>query len=645
MLFKNKANSAVEQRKYLRLDTVFPVQFRLEELDGTVPLSGWLQGFTNNISRGGICLSINNIDPELFKLIKEKKCKLSLEMDIPINKKPIPAQTSIVWVQEIHEGNRKYLVGLNYDHIPVDKNNMLMRYSWFRKLFAPVSLSIVVLLLLILSINSYLNFTLTSNNKLLVEKLASVLKDSSLAKQKIEETVAQRHDLQIKLKSLGSRIKSIGSQKTQIETSNPDQIKQLNELVAALAVEKLALETRLTEALHAENFAVKELSKLDEEKVKLQKAILDKMYQWLKVHQNNRTGLVASFEGDQDIANWSFTYDLALLVQAYTYFADFDRAKKILDFFAHDAKRENGWFLNAYYADDGGPAEFIKHSGPNLWMGIAIMQYMQASKDKSYLDLAESIAQTIINLQNEDTDGGIRGGPNVEWYSTEHNLDAYAFFNMLAKVTGKKIYSQAALKTINWLIAHTYDRPDLPVKRGKGDSTIATDTYAWSIAAIGPKKLQELGMNPDKIMEFVEESCGVEAGFLKPGGENVKIKGFDFAPQLHLARGCIVSSEWTAQMVVSYKIMEDFYAKGVDRAKAAIYGKKAQLYLNELGNMVISSASPSGQGQGCLPYATQEHVDTGHGWMTPKGSHTGSVSGTVYTLFAYYGFNPLELKE
>jgi len=114
------------------------------------------------------------------------------------------------------------------------------------------------------------------------------------------------------------------------------------------------------------------------------------------------------------------------------------------------------------------------------------MQYTQSTQDKSYLSVAESIAATIINLQNQDADGGIRGGPAVEWYSTEQNLDAYAFFNMLAQVTQKAAYAQAAQKTINWLVNNTYDRPDLPVKRGKGDSTIATDTYAWSIAAIGP---------------------------------------------------------------------------------------------------------------------------------------------------------------
>ncbi len=71
---------------------------------------------------------------------------------------------------------------------------------------------------------------------------------------------------------------------------------------------------------------------------------------------------------------------------------------------------------------------------------------------------------------------------------------------------------------------------------------------------------------------------------------------------------------------------------------------KADEYLNQLGNMIISSPSPSGQGESCLPYATQDFVDTGHGWMTPKGKSTGSLAGTVCTLFAYYNYNPLELK-
>ncbi|MCX5668644.1 MAG: PilZ domain-containing protein [Candidatus Omnitrophica bacterium] len=641
-----------EHRKYLRLDTVFPVQFRLEEPEGEVFLSAWLQGFTNNISQDGICLAINNLDPELFELLRKKNVKLSLEIDIPISRKPICARSSIVWVKDIFGSKHQYLVGIKYDYIPAQQNNNLMRYAWLKKLLVPVALALVVILAAGLGMNSYLNFKLTQGNKLLIEKLAVVLKDSSLAKQKIEDVIAQRQGLRLQLKALETQIKSVESakvkaesQKVNIEADNLKDILELNDLILSLTKEKLILEAKLTNVAHKEDEAGKELSQLDQKKAVLQKANFDKMYQWLKIHQNSRTGLVASFEGDKEIANWSFTYDLALLIQAYTQFLDFDRAKQILDFFAHDAKRENGWFLNAYYSDDGAPAEFIMQSGPNLWVGLAIMQYMQFTKDQSYLDLAESIAATIINLQDSGSGGGIRGGPTVGWYSTEHNLDAYAFFNMLAQVTGKEVYSGAAQKAMNWMVKNTYDRPDLPVRRSKGDSTIATDTYAWSIAAIGPQKLKDLGMDPDKIMEFVEENCGVEVNFIRPNGQSVQIKGFDFAPQRHTSRGGVVSSEWTAQMVVSYKIMEEFYLKKGDKIKAANYGEKAQMYLSELGNMIISSPSASGQGEGCLPYATQDQVDTGHGWSTPKGSHTGSVSGTTYTLFAYYGFNPLELKE
>jgi hypothetical protein len=520
-----------------------------------------------------------------------------------------------------------------------------MRYVWIKKLFVPVVLALVMVLSLGLGINSYLNYKLTQGNQRLIEKLAMVLKDSDQAQQKIKQTSAQQKSFVLKLRALQGQIKSLQVQKETIQAGDLAQIKQLNDLISGLAKEKLDLENKLVAVKQDEKLVQEELTQLDEKKVVLEKANFDKMYQWLKIHQNARTGLIASFEGDKEIANWAFTYDLALLVQVYTRLSDVDRAKKILDFFADKAKRENGWWLNAYYVDDGSPAEFIMHSGPNLWVGLAIMQYMQRTQDKSYLALAESIADTIIGLQNQDVDGGIRGGPTVEWYSTEHNLDAYAFFNMLSQVTQKPIYSQAAQKTIHWIVNNAYDRKDLPVKRGKGDATIATDTYAWRIAAIGPEKLLTLGMDPDNILEFVEENCGVEVNFMRTNTESVKIKGFDFAPQRHTARGGVVSSEWTAQMVVSYKIMEKFYLKKGDKIKADHYGAKARMYLSQLGNMIISSSSPSGQGQGCLPYATLDQVDTGHGWMTPKGSHTGSVSGTVYTLFAYYGFNPLALKE
>jgi Glycosyl hydrolase family 76 len=520
---------------------------------------------------------------------------------------------------------------------------MLMRYARAKKLFIPVITLFIACLTLFLAFGAYLNIQLTHKNKMLVEELVGVLHESDLARQKIKEIAQQRGALQQKIKSLVSQIKSASQTKSVQAPAAVDKTKELNDLILRLVRERDLFQAELAALQINEKAAQEESLRLDSKKVILAKANLDKMYQWLKIHQNPRTGLVMSFEGDKDIASWAFTYDQALMIQIFNNFSDYDRAKKLLDFFSDHAKREDGWFLNVYYTSEGSPAEFVRHSGPNIWLGIAILQYTRKTGDRNYLEIAEEIARNIIKLQDSDVDGGIRGGPQMSWYSTEHNLDAYAFFEMLAKVTNKEKYVQAAEKTLGWLARNTYGREDLPVKRGKGDSTIATDTYAWSIAAIGPARLKTLGMDPDKIMEFVEENCEAEVDFIRPGGQTVKIRGFDFAPQRNVARGGVVSSEWTAQMVVSFKIMADYYSKGGKTAKSAAYRDKADNYLAQLGNMIISSPSPSGQGEGCLPYATQDFVDTGHGWRTPKGKYTGSVSGTAYAIFAYYGYNPLEL--
>ena len=641
-----------EQRKYIRLDTVFPVQMRLESLDGSRFLSGWLQGFTNNISRGGICLCINNLDPLLAEIIEKRQVRLSLEIELPAFKELVSARARIAWVRNVSGGLNKYIIGVNYEDIDQKQNNRIINYSWARKILIPAGLGIVVLLGLFVAANSLINIRLAKTNRALVQQLVTVLQESNSIKQNIAGINAEKEELKIQMQALESRAADAETQKIRLEVEAKigsdeysKKLEDLNGLIYSLSQEKNALKEQIALAGRKESSALEELSRLDKKRTTLEKVNIDKMYHWVKVHQNQRTGLVMSFEGDRDIKGWAFLYDQSLAAQVFTYYADFEYARRIFDFFLNRAKKKGGLFLNAYYLDDGEPAEYIVHSGPNIWLGIAIAQYTKKTQDKRYLGLAEEIAAAAMNLQNQDKEGGIRGGPAVDWYATEHNLDAYAFFNMLHTITGKFKYMDSANKILNWLAEHTYDKPDIPIKRGKGDSTIATDTYAWSIAALGPHKLERMGMSPDRIMEFAEANCSVEVDYLRPEGRKIRIKGFDFAPQRHVARGGVVSSEWTAQMVIAFKIMEEFYAnKGMpDHARG--YKVKAEEYLSSLGNMIISSPSPSGQGESCLPYATQDFVDTGHGWFTPKGKSTGALAGTAYTIFAYYNYNPLEIKN
>jgi len=642
----------LERRKYIRLDSVFPVSFQLLSLDGRQIFSEWVQGFTNNIGKGGICLVINQLAPDLAKILKNAEAKVSLKIEMPLNKEPVAAVAKVSWIKDPAEASHKYLVGLTYEQINLNQNNQIMRYARMRKLSAPVALGIIFVIGFGFLLNTYINIKLIRGNKALVEQLVKIVQESSVAKQKIKMIAKEKEDLQLRIQASQLEIKNVEEEKKDLEnTGNLEKaqavkkIRELSSLIEKLSQDRVSLQEQMINIQHKENIVTEELLRLDEAKSHLEKANIDNMYQWLKAHQNLRTGLVASFEGDSDIANWAFTYDQSLALQAFTNFGDFKRARKILDFYDQKAKRIKGMFLNAYYASDGLPVEYVMHSGPNIWLGIAILQYTKKTQDYNYLRLAEDIARVIIDLQNQGQDGGIRGGPEVNWFSTEHNLDAYAFFGMLDKITDKPVYRKIKDEVSDWLVKHTYDKVDIPIRRGKGDSSIATDTYAWAIAAIGPEKLFGLGMNPDRILEFVEQNCQVEASYIRPDGKNVKIKGFDFAPQRHLARGGVVSSEWSAQMVLAFKIMGDFYYNKNMIAKARAYKSKAEEYLVELGKMIISSPSPSGQGESCLPYATQDFVDTGHGWMTPKGKSTGSLAGTTYTIFAYYNYNPLELKE
>ena len=207
------------------------------------------------------------------------------------------------------------------------------------------------------------------------------------------------------------------------------------------------------------------------------------------------------------------------------------------------------------------------------------------------------------------------------------------------------LYHDAGLNILSWLKTNAYDNLDIPIKRGKGDATIATDTYAWSIASLGPQRLIDLGMDPEAIMQFAQDNCGVEVEFQRPDNGSVLVKGFDFARARHIARGGVISAEWTAQMALSYKLLSRYFALKEDIEKELIYKNKAEEYLEELSKMIISSPSRTGQGQGCLPYASSDSVDTGHGWTTPKGKNTGSLSATIYAILAYYGFNPLELSR
>lgn len=673
-----------ERRRYKRLDTIFPVEFQVldEKLN---PVSVWHQGFSQDISKGGICLTINDLSKEESLSLAPHKANILVQIHSPFSDRCFLAYANVVWIRKVKElPFNQFIAGVNFTKINAKEIDRFLNYVLFRKiLWCTLQLLIIGILLSLVFVVSN-NLRLNARNLTILKRYSQLLNqdlefsqsyralledkgklrkdldksnlDMEILKEsikkaegsKVKEIAALEQELQeakknkIESETDATRIKEMKDKLEELRKTKDEDIEKLQKEVLSLKEKEGVLSHKLSETIAKESEVRAGFSRVEEEKIILDERFKNQLYSWLKAHQSQRTGLIVSFEGDYNLKDISFIYDQALSIISYTLFGDYNKAKKGLDFFLSRAQRtESGGFYNAYYSKKGEVAEYIAHAGPNLWLGIAILQYTNKTKDYTYVSLARQIAQWVLYLQDEE--GGIIGGKGLNWYSTEHNLDGFAFFNMFYELNKEKVYKDTADKILKWLEKYAYSNEPVPINRGKGDSTIATDTYAWSIAALGPQRLKELNMDPDAILEFALENCMVTTEFTDRFGKTITVSGFDFAKHQHIARGGVVSGEWTAQMILSFNIMSDYYLLGGQLSKAAYYQNQSLKYLNELNKMVISSPSSFGQGDWCMPYASQENVDTGHGWRTPNGNKTGSVAATTYTIFAISKFNPLNL--
>jgi len=696
-------------RKYIRLNSVFPVEFSLC-FTSAKTISEEYQGFTSNISEGGLCLNIKNLKADDERLIMQHKAAFKLSISVPLFAKPVYAMADIAWSKrdENDSSHKSLLVGLSYKDIqPKDKNriiNYARRLKWLPRIAA---LAILLLLsgLLVVSVNhirvrrdnqalvnelvsfseikanleraaneikirkdmleaKYLEQTgqeeslagkiagietkMVFEKERLAQDLAKMVDEQNILKEKIKELQAEKrvaldkvHEAELASAELKEKIDTIKIELSEVEKRSKGEIETLGETLETLQKENQILKQEIVVTGEDEASLEEQLAQLKAKSGDIEEASIDKMIEWIVTHQTRKTGLIVSFEGDKDIKEVGFTYDQALAVQAFLISGYKDKAVAILDFYKNQAVMSDGLYYNAYDVKTGTVREYIIHCGPNIWIAISACQYANKTKDMGYLPFAKDIADRMIMFQGSSTDNSIKGGPEVKWVSTEHNLDAYALFNMLYKLTNDQKYKSAATKTLNWLKDVGYNKPEGRFMRGRGDATIATDTFSWAIAALSPELLQKNSMSPDGIMEFAETECRVETKFSRPENTQVDVVGFDFAKAANIGRGGIISTEWTGQMIVAFDIMADYYSKKGDAGKESIYRSKAKYYLAQLGKMVISSPSPTGQGEGCLPYASMDNVDTGHGWRVAKGRRTGSVAATIYYIFAYKSYNPL----
>jgi hypothetical protein len=158
----------------------------------------------------------------------------------------------------------------------------------------------------------------------------------------------------------------------------------------------------------------------------------------------------------------SETYDDALVIDALVARGrsdDIARARVIGDalrFIQTNDPAKDGRIRVAYAPDPLTSAARIRTTdrtsdvGNMAWVGLALVQLYAHTAGRSYLDAAVSIARWIqTNTRDIRGDGGYTGGfsasgVKITWKSTEHNLDIYALFNLLALETGNHAWTARA---------------------------------------------------------------------------------------------------------------------------------------------------------------------------------------------------------
>ena len=643
MKFK-KNISPIERRRYIRLDHIFPVEFQWLDKNHNL-LSKWYQAFSQDVSEGGLCLTVNHLSGDDLLFFQDKTMLMSLVVHIPLGSKGVRVVGSAAWFLKLKdEPCGQYAIGVTYQEIAVRDSKRILRYAATRRMLKTLAFTFSFVLSLSLATIGFYNSRLHMENGRLLKSLeANWSRQEVLSKNK-DRLKLQIDELNFLLSQSDRKTEILEKQLQAVKADDRQTIVHLTQAMVFLKEKKERIKTDLSKLMVQEEFVNSDVETKRKEASLLENKILEKLYRWLVVHQNKLTGLVSSYEGDSAIEDWAFTYDQALAGIVFVYAGDLTNARAIFDFYLKAPKMDDGGVANAYYASSGDVAEYIAHAGPNIWLGLALLHYTERTKDMRYLDFIKDIALWLQSLR--DNEGGLRGGKTISWYSTEHNLDAYAFYGMLSALTKEETYQKESQEILAWLNKNAFSRLHAPaVKRGKGDATIATDTYAWSVTALGPVLLKRIGMDPDAIIDFAIVQCGVNVEYKRPDGSSVSIKGFDFAKHEHLARGSVISCEWTAQMILAFKIMQEYYRSQGEGEKSQYYGQLTKSYISDLSKMIITSPSPMGQGEFCLPYASDELADTGHGWRTPQGNRTGSVSATTYAILSIKGINPLKNNE
>jgi hypothetical protein len=156
--------------------------------------------------------------------------------------------------------------------------------------------------------------------------------------------------------------------------------------------------------------------------------------------EGNDKLLIRSFEipasdpAYERLADRSYTYDNALATFAFISVGARGEAQQLLDQLKA-LQRTDGSLEYAINVDTGISVSQFR-AGAMAWVGYAALAYREVYRNSRYDNMLAGIVRYLLALR--DSNGLIRGGPDVTWVSTQHNLLAAGLLRDLAADLGTK---------------------------------------------------------------------------------------------------------------------------------------------------------------------------------------------------------------
>jgi hypothetical protein len=396
--------------------------------------------------------------------------------------------------------------------------------------------------------------------------------------------------------------------------------------------------------------------------------------------------LIQSYADQSGLLSTAFTYDNAVSIHAHLLHGTHDSLVRaevlgqgLVYAQATNFPFNDGRFAQAYFVGQpSSTGEYITPAafpfyfytsavGDQAWAGMALAQLYRQTGNPAYLSAAVKVGNWIVaNTYNTLGPGGYSFGTNINPFnqsvpspngkSTEHNVDSYAFFTMLHKLThhgsssNGMSWKELAAHALSFVLA-MYNSTDGYFYTGTlGDQVsinyypVPEDCQTWSYLAMLNNQYKQTINWALANLQTTDNAASANSHL--SGAESFTGMVFDSASLHPTIPGCDPNAVWlegTSHAIAALVARtiaggDNIHQRLHDIQQALAFVATCETAQDQLGagQSVNGKSVPLGEGL----VASTSVMDTGFGYTYGPSKHIGA---TGWYLIAALGGNPFQL--